>query len=784
MRKQRTARKKKEPKIWKLESKIFFLTVCFAAVFCVLFLRVGFIKLVHGEEYEAAAKNQQVNRYDITDAANRGSIMDRNNQTLAISTAVYNIALDPRVLAEEAAKEAKQEEKTEEDPSALDRAKSFVKNMMPKKEKSGKKEEPSVSEPERTLTTLCEYFPDLNYEEMEHYITIDPETDKPYADTHWKYVKKGVERSVKEKLEKEKLVGVAFEQDSRRTYPLNELACHLIGFMRGELAWGLEKSYDEDMTGIPGRSFILYQGNDKMVYQDHAAQDGSTLMTTLDYTIQESAEKAVKEASEQWPAKNVGAIVMDPNTGEILAMASDDSFDLNHPDDPPELEADEDFRTRWEKMSDEEKQKYLDKMWRNFCISDSYEPGSVFKPIVVAAALEEGVITPNTHFNCSGSIRVRDRNIRCHQRSGHGNLNIEEIMAQSCNPGMVQIVDKLGKEKFYEYQKSFGFGQKTGIDLPGEFGAEGLLHSLSGIGPVELATMSFGQTFNCTSIQMVTAFAALINGGELLKPYVVSQVVDADGEVIKENNKETVRRVISDRTSDYIKTALKATVDHGTAKQIQIPGYSIGCKTGTSEQGSRSNGEKWTLSHLSYFPAENPQYLVFCVINEPEDYMDGAQSTAPMTKKIMEDIIQYKNLEPTDIGSKDKEAALGKHITMPDYVGSSTFDVTMDLAGKGLTYKVVGTGNTITNQVPKAGAMVTAGTQAILYVKPSEDDSGKLKVPDVSGMTYAEATKVLNQAGFAIGYYGDLSGTIVSQKPPYGVSADKGIQVVVKLVKK
>ena len=410
----------------------------------------------------------------------------------------------------------------------------------------------------------------------------------------------------------------------------------------------------------------------------------------------------------------------------------------------------------------------------------------MFKPLVIAAALEEGAITANSTFTCTGSIVVEDREIGCHLNSGHGTINVEEIMAQSCNPGMVQIAQRLGKDKFYAYQKEFGFGEKTGIDLPGEAGyASSLLHALSAIGPVELATMSFGQTFNCTSIQMATAFSALINGGNLIKPYVVSQIVDDSGAVVMERNTEVVRKVISQKTSDYIRTALKATVDHGTAKKIAIPGYSIGCKTGTSEQGSRARDDIWTLSHMAYFPAENPQYLVFSVIHIPDDYADGVQTTANMTKKLMENVIKYKNLEPTEVTEETSALTSEKTVKMPDYIGSSTYHVTMDLDGRGLNYKVVGTGNSITNQVPKAGTEVVVGSEVILYVAKSEEDSGTVQVPNVLGKTYSEAVKILSDEGFEVLFEGEISNsTVTAQNPKYGVSVEEGSEVTVTLTQK
>ena len=723
----------------KVNQKFAFILFVFMAVLTVLFGRVVYWKVAHGAEFEQAVKNQQINRYDLVNAANRGSILDRNEQVLAVSTAVYNVVLDPLQLYEEA----------------------------------------DAEETEKTFTTLCEYFPELKKEDLQYHITLDPATNKIHTPTHWKYLVKGIERSLKEELEAKDLLGVYYEQTSKRSYPLKTLACHLIGFNN---TWGLEGYYNEEMTGVPGRSFILYQGADTVTYQDYAAEDGSTIVTTLDYTIQQYAEQAVADTMNQWPSENVASLVMNPNTGEIYAMASANKFDLNDPDEPLGL-SDEVFVEEWNTMTDEDKSAYLNNMWRNFCISDAYEPGSVYKPLVVAAALEEGVITKNSTFYCSGKITVADREIGCHLKSGHGTVTVEDIMAQSCNPGIIQIAQKLGAEKLYKYQREFGFGQKTGIDLPGE--AEGLLHAKSAIGPTELATIAFGQTFTGTTIQTATAFSALINGGNLVQPYVVSQIVDDGGAVVMEHGTEVTRKIISQKTSDYVRTALKATVDHGTAKKIQIPGYSIGCKTGTAEQGNRARNDLWTLTHMAYFPAENPQYLVFSVIHLPDDYADGVQTTANMTKQLMESIIKYKNLEPTEIGGETATLAKGKTVKMPDYIGSSTYHVTMDLEGRGLNYKVVGTGNTITNQVPKSGTEVEVGSEVILYVAKSEDDSGTVKVPNVMGKSYTEAVSTLQSEGFEVVFEGEIGNSFVTaQDPKYGVSVEEGSEVVITLTKK
>lgn len=718
-----------------------FILFAFFAAFALMFGRVLYMKVVHGAEYEAAAKNQQINRYDITIPPNRGSILDRNNQLLAISTTVYNVALDSLQLAEVA--------------------------------------ELSPEEQEKTLTTLCEYFPELDYNTLKQYVTINPETGELYMNNHWKYLVKGIERSVKEELEAMNLKGVYFEKSSKRSYPLNSSACHLVGFTRGDAQWGLEGYYNSYMEGTPGRSFILYNGADSVVHQDYDAKDGDTIITTIDYNIQKIAEEVVAETAAEWPAKNVAAMVMDPYTGEVYAMAESHSFDLNNPNEIPEWETDITYTENWDQLSAEEQVNYLNTMWKNFCVSDTYEPGSIFKPMVVAAGLEEGVITPNSSFPCGGYTDIGGYRIYCHLRSGHGTINIEQIMAQSCNMGVIQIANLLGVDKFYEYQREFGFGDYTGIDLPGE--AAGLLHEKEAIGPTELATMSFGQTFNCTSIQVIAAFSSLINGGNLVKPHVVSQIVDADGNVVLENDTEVVRRVISEKTSSYMRTALKATVENGLAKKLQIDGYSIGCKTGTAEQGSRTNDDLWALSNMSYFPAENPKYIVFTVINQPSDYVEGVQTPTPMTKKLIEGIIKYDNLEPTQPVEDEANLSQNKTVTVADYTDSVIFDVIGDLDGKELTYKVVGNGNTVVNQVPKGGTTVDVGSEVILYVQRSEEDTGTVSVPNVVGKNYEQAETTLTNAGFTVAFEGDQSGTVTAQDPKYGVSVAKGSEVMLTL---
>lgn len=307
-----------------------------------MFGRVLYMKVVHGAEYEAAAKNQQINRYDITIPPNRGSILDRNNQVLAISTTVYNVALDSLQLAEVA--------------------------------------ELSPEEQEKTLTTLCEYFPELDYNTLKQYVTINPETGELYMNNHWKYLVKGIERSVKEELEAMNLKGVYFEKSSKRSYPLNSSACHLVGFTRGDAQWGLEGYYNSYMEGTPGRSFILYNGADSVVHQDYDAKDGDTIITTIDYNIQKIAEEVVAETAAEWSAKNVAAMVMDPYTGEVYAMAESHSFDLNNPNEIPEWETDTKYTENWDQLSSEEQLEYLNTMWKTSVSAIPTNPGLFSNP--------------------------------------------------------------------------------------------------------------------------------------------------------------------------------------------------------------------------------------------------------------------------------------------------------------------------------------------------------------------------------------------------------------------
>lgn len=698
----------------------------------VLLGRVIYFKEVHGQEYETVAKTQQVSKYDTIISPNRGSIVDRNKYALAVSTTVYNIVMDVRVLADY-----------------------------------------STDIQEKTISALSEVL-ELDYNDLKGYVTKDPATGKPALDTNWKVLKKGCSKEIKDELESRGLKGVVYEKDTKRSYPTGTTAAQTIGFVR-DVSWGIEKYYGKYMEGTPGRSFITYDSSGNVNAIEMDAKDGSTIVTTLDYIIQQYAENAVKEAMESYNPENAAVMVMNPNTGEILAMAQGPTFDPNDPATPIYLENKE-FSSKWDAMSDEEKYEYLNSVWKNFNVSSTYEPGSIFKPITAAAALEEGVIEPDSTFYCSGSTTVADRSISCHLRSGHGTVDLEHALSESCNMALISIAQKLGTAKFYKYQKEFGFGEKTGIDLPGEESASGLMYSEERINATELATMSFGQSFNCTSIQAITAFSALINGGNIMKPYVVSQIIDSSGAVVLENKPELVRKVISKETSDIIKKYLVTTIETGTGKKAKIEGYTFGGKTGTAEQGVRGSGEH-TVSFIGYIPADNPEYIVMTVIHKPESYADGVTTAAPMMKSMMENIIKYKSIEPS-ASSENGNSKSSNKVKIGDYKGTNLFNTLYELDSAGLSYEVVGSGNLITNQVPAAGTEVEKGSKLLIYVTKAEGEEDGIKVPDVRGLSYEEAVSEINGAGLSAVIKGDEeNGTVKSQSPAYGLYVEEGSEV-------
>ena len=604
--------------------------------------------------------------------AKRGDIMDRNGTILATSQKVYNLIVDARTMTsyqdkryEEASLKAV-EEFFKEDAGEL-RAYIAKQDALP----DGKK------------SAYYKYKKRLSYEERTAFLDYIDEQNKQY----------------KKDGKKDRIKGLDFEEEYRRYYPYKNLACNIIGFTTddGESGQaGVEQFYNKSLIGTNGRTYGYLDSDTKLQSVIREATDGNSLVTTINYNIQRTVEKYLQE----WQTEDVGskvasAIVMDPKTGEILAMASTKQYDLNEPrklndEEYPESlllelgkkEAQIVYKREHENksISLEEVGQYFtqeellsygrqaawNEVWRNPVISDTYEPGSTVKPFTIAGALEESVIKPTTTFTCDGKVTLSDGvhtwNIRCHKRDGHGTLDAEQALMQSCNVYMMDTAFAEGAETFVKYQHIFGFGDKTTVDLPGEADTSSLVYTADTLGKTTLATNSFGQNFNVTMIQMASAFSSVINGGSYYKPHVVKQILNANGTVIKDVQPELMRVTVSEDTSAFLREALFQTVEGGTGKPAQIQGYHVGGKTGTAQKLPRS-AKNYLVSFCGFAPVEDPQLLVYVVVDTPNLEGEAQSSASFATKieqKIMNDALQFLNIQPQ--GETDPNASLNKDL--------------------------------------------------------------------------------------------------------------------------
>lgn len=714
----------------KSRNKIFFMLIVFFILLISLFFRVYYYKVVHGEEYEKQAKLRTVMSIDEKIAPNRGSIIDRNNHAFAVSTTVYNIILDANQLRE------------------LDKPEESLK----------------------TVETLAKYL-DKDLEELKSYLELN---------TYWKIIEKMVDKETKELIEAENIRGVFYQKDTKRNYTFDTTASTVLGFMSGDNAWGLENKYNSYLTGDEGRTFITYENTALPTVRDINAVDGSTIVTTLDYVIQQYAEDAVAKAFEQFEPNNASVIVMNPKTGEILAMADSNTFNNNSPLIPIELYEDEAFTLDWESKENSERYDYLNELWTNFNISKTYEPGSVFKPMVIAKALEEGIVHKDETFICNGYKTVAGIPIRCWNRNGHGVVTLEGAIAESCNVALMDIGEKMGADLLYETYKDFGFGAQTGIDLPYEASASTLMYTPDEMGPTELATISFGQSFNATSMQIINAAASLINGGNLMQPYVVSQVIDKNNNVVYENKPTVVRKVASKETLNLMNDYMISTVEYGTGKNAKIEGYTIGGKTGTAQQDDRSLNIH-TVSFYAYLPASDPDILAISVIDRPKEYITGVSSSVPMLTDLLKNIT---NFYKPDYSLENVYADYDTDtVLIGDLTEYSLEEAIEKINSLGLTYQIAGKGNTIISHFPKANSNVIEGTEILLNVTQTSGENDFILLPDVRGETYDNALSILIASGFQVVVTGDSDGVVETQSPPAGISLAPTSEVIIDVKK-
>jgi len=691
-----------------------FFTVCFMA----LFYRIWYWQTEHGERLvresiAQEAREQALGRTEVV--AERGQITDRNFMPIALSRPVYTIFVDVRLAT------------TRRNPPDRDIL-------------------------QETITALYMAL-DIPRAEVEAIFARDAEGNLINDRAHH-IVARQVPSDIAVPLSSNRLLpDVHATRDTLRWYTDPLFAPHTIGFRWGDSFHGLEHQYNTVLSGVPGRSFRAFDNHGNPIIESEQVQHGLTLVTTLDSDIQRLAQEHVDATARSIASANVGMLVMDPNTGEVLAMAQCRNFSLTEPGNPTYF-TDSRMRTNWDNLEPEEQVERRQLTWSNLHLSHSFEPGSIFKPFVVAAALEEGVIGLHDRFYCPGHIDVADRTVYCWYRPGHGSLNISQALYRSCNVAMVEINQRLGRDAFYRYRGYFGFGERTGIDLPGEFdvSSPAVMYQFHQLGSVQMATSSIGQGFNNTTIQALNAFSSLINGGNLMQPFVVRQVVDAYGTVVQENLPTVVRRTVSEYWANWIRRDMQQTVSspYGTGRHSSIPGYAIGGKTGSAQQGARgSENEGLTLTYIAYTPVENPEFIVLMVIDHVEDRTRSSGNTvAPIVRDFFQDLIQMRSLPPSDgpYAQDHWQPMLAGGELMPDFTGQRVTDVVRNLNNQNLDFLIVGEGTVVSNHIPNPGRPMPQTAVVILYTDPETSVDNMVVVPNIEGLPVAQAGVILGES--------------------------------------
>lgn len=607
---QQRKRRKKPPARFnrKMQSK---LAVTFLIIVLLLFALNGVISYINyksGNEYTIQVLDQQQTSSKVI-PFKRGDITDCNGNILATSIKVYNLILDPKVILSK----------------------------------------DTYQEP--TVNALVQCFPELKREEV--LVKIQEKSESSYVVLLKKLEYdeiKGFQALQQDTKNNPNIKGVWFEEEYERKYPYSSLASTVLGFTYdgNHADWGLEGYYNDVLNGTDGRDYSYVNDNNTMEEIIKPAIDGDQIVSTLDIRIQDIVEKKLKAYNKQIKAKSISVLVMNPNTGAILAMANDETYDLNNPRDLSTMYSQKKIKA----MSDTEKLEALNQMWRNECISNTFEPGSTMKPFTVAMALEEGVVKESDTFFCDGSETIGTTKIKCHKEDGHGTISLQQTITTSCNDALMQIGLKTGSSIFSTYQSRFGFGLKTGIDLAGE--ASGILYSADNISDVTLATNSFGQNFTVNMLQIAAGYCSLVNGGNYYTPHLVSRISNKDGGLVEKVADNVVKQTVTETTSEFINKALRTVVTDGTGAKASIDGYEVGGKTGTAEKLPRGNDE-YVLSFIGSVPYDNPKVVCYVVIDTPQKNPDDSGYAAQLFHNIMEEVLPYMNIFKA--GTKDNNTS-------------------------------------------------------------------------------------------------------------------------------
>lgn len=684
--------------------KMRILAACVVALlgFVVLIGRLFYIQIIESEEYQRQAAETQLEVTEI--AANRGAIFDANGNKLAMSTTAWTICVAPNYIEDDTDKEL------------------II---------SGLSEILGVSE--SYLREKCE--------RDTLYAAVKARVDKTTVEEVTAFAaNNGVSRCI------------FVEEDVSRKYPYENFAASVIGFVNSDYvgSYGLESYYDEILRGTPGKLISAQDSwGQKMPFEYdelYSSEDGNSIVTTIDegiqYFVEKHLELAVKEHDVQ---KRAACIAMDPNTGKILAMATKGDFDPNSYTTLPDSVKEEIERLPEDEQGEATRQAQYD-MWRNKAISDPYEPGSVFKIITLAAALDSNTTTLGDHFTCIGYANVADRKISCWKSHGHGEQTLADAVQNSCNPAFIQIGMNMGVANFQNYFEAFGLTEKTNIDLPGE--AASIYHTK--MTEMNLASSSFGQTFKVTPIQLITAVSAAVNGGNLYQPYLVQKVISADGSIVEEYEPTLVRQVISEQTSKTVRDILETVVSDGSGRTAAVPGYKIGGKTGTSEKldqlTQEGEVEAYVSSFLAVAPADDPQIVILLLLDEAQmENPYGSVVAAPVVGAMLGDILPYMGIEP-NYTDAEIEAMTGK---VKDITGQLVHDAMTVLRLQGYSVTIVGEGSTVVAQSPEAKSVLSAGGTITLYTDESLIPK-EIEVPDVAGMSVTEVNNAIIGAGLKL----------------------------------
>ena len=712
-------------------------TLLLLGVFGVLTFVLLFTKLYHWQitehdELQSVAVRQQTLRTTVD--ASRGTIYDRNGTILAMSASAETIFLSPKEIME-----------NEQDQDLIANGLAEILDMDA---------EDILKMMEKTNS---------QYEELKK------KADDELAD------------KVREFINENDLKGIFLRPTSKRSYPKGTLASQVIGFANENGgAMGLEAAYNDELTGENGMVVTARDRDGRSVLYQYDqyfdAENGCDLHTTLDTTIQYYLEKGVQELEARFgTGKGAEGIVMDVNTGAVLAMASLPTYDLN---DPSSIY--NDFLTSG--MTEEEiienATELRNKQWRSKAINDTYEPGSTFKTLTLAMALEENVVDLNSGFYCGGNMTVEGQKIWCSKRTGHGQQDLSTAFANSCNPAFMNIGLRIGNAKFYQYMKDFGLMEKTGIDTTGE--ASGFANKEIEYSTLALACYAFGQNFNVTPIALLAAQCACVNGGYLYTPYLVKEITDQNGNVVSKHDSTPIRQVVSEETSALVRDIMEYEVTSGTGKNGQVAGYRIGGKTGTADKV----GGNVIVSFVCFAPADDPQVMMLLTLDEPNKwtgtYVSGGNMVAPIASSVMSEILPYLGIEP----SYTAEELVGADKTVPNVIGLGKDAAVERLAASGFTCRTVGDGDTVTDQTPVGGAIVPNSAEIILYLG-AEKSTDKCIVPNVVGDSAATANQKIVNAGLIMGVSGATnasSSTVraISQSIAAGTEVEAGTVVRVQ----